>query len=208
MNPVNISGTPAPACRQRTCAQAAAMASQARQQDWRMYPGLAVHSPSAAQAEQRLSTSMQSPLHIRAELSVLECLRCLHGLMRACGTWAHTATSHSAVQLRVASKSKSKSKRMMREMSGAQSGHLRVAPLRLGLLDVAAKHAHVYPLRRAPLLALRDRAAAVQTALIQLAIRLQAACACAASVSAAGTTSCTVDWQESLCTIRLGCPEL
>ena len=28
-----------------------------------MYPGLAVHSPSAAQAEQRLSTSKQSPLH-------------------------------------------------------------------------------------------------------------------------------------------------
>ena len=32
-----------------------------------MYPGLAVHSPSAAQAEQRLSTSMQSPLHSQAK---------------------------------------------------------------------------------------------------------------------------------------------
>ena len=67
MNPCKYIWRAAPARRQCARAQAAATASQARQHDWRMYPRLAVHSPWAAHAEQRLSKSMQSPLHIRKQ---------------------------------------------------------------------------------------------------------------------------------------------
>ncbi len=203
--------------------------SHAWQHDLRMYPGFESHSPWAAHASQRVSTSRQLPLRTRARAAGSATLL-QPGPAAAAAHRAPLQPSTRAGRPGAAGKGKQNDQVcaynkpahqhhsngptdtlkhlqimlhivqsrqcLAREwttlrgdkicMSRRFDPYSRSAPLRFGLLHVAAKGADMDPLRRAPLLPFGDRAAAMQAALIQLAVGPQAAARSARSELAPG----------------------
>lgn len=196
----------------------------ALQHDLRMYPGFESHSPWAAHASQRVSTSRQPPLRTRARAAGSATLL-QPGPAAAAAHRAPLQPSTRAGRPGAACKGKQNDQVLCSQqartpqrwthrhtetpadhaahstMPGKGVATLRgdkicmsrrfdpyslSAPLRFGLLHVAAKGADMDPLCRAPLLPFGDRAAAVQAALVQLAVGPQAAARSARSELAPG----------------------